>query len=98
VEAVALSGTLLGVYPEVDVAATTVRLEPGDMMVLYTDGVTETRGVNGFYGADRLARVVGSPAPGGAEALAERLLADVVAFQRGRPRDDIALLVVEAAP
>lgn len=98
VEAVALSGTLLGVYPEVDVVATTVRLGPGDMMVLYTDGVTEARGVDGFYGADRLARVVGAPAPGGAEALAERLLADVVAFQRGRLRDDVALLVVEAAP
>jgi serine phosphatase RsbU (regulator of sigma subunit) len=98
VEAVALSGTLLGVYPEVDLLATTVRLDPGDMLVLYTDGVTEARGVDGFYGADRLTRVVSTQASGGAEALAERLLADVVAFQHGRPRDDIALLVVEAAP
>jgi serine phosphatase RsbU (regulator of sigma subunit) len=98
VEAVALFGTLLGVYPDVDLVATTLRLDPGDMMVLYTDGVTEARGVDGFYGADRLARVVGSPAPGGAEALAERLLADVVAFQSGRLRDDVALLVVEVAP
>ena len=29
----------------------TVRLDRGDMMVLYTDGVTEARGVKGFYGA-----------------------------------------------
>jgi serine phosphatase RsbU (regulator of sigma subunit) len=74
----------------------TVRLDRGDMMVLYTDGVTEARGVDGFYGADRLTRLLRSSTAGSAEALADELLTDVVAFQDDRLRDDVAILVVEA--
>ena len=55
-------------------------------------------GREGFYGADRLTRLIGSSAAGSAEALADELLADVVAFQDGRLRDDVAILVLEAAP
>ena len=33
-------------------------------MVLYTDGVTEARGVNGFYGMQRMTKLVGAPARG----------------------------------
>ena len=98
VEAVAASGTLLGVYPDIELTETTVRLDRGDMMVLYTDGVTEARGVNGFYGNDRLTELVASaPAPT-ADALADALIADVVGFQQGRLHDDVALLVLEATP
>ena len=97
-EAVAAPGTLLGVYPDIELTETTVRLDRGDMMVLYTDGVTEARGVNGFYGTDRLATLVATaPAPT-ADALADALLADVVGFQQGRLHDDVALLILEATP
>ena len=98
VEPVVAPGTLLGVYADIELIEVTVRLDRGDMMVLYTDGVTEARGVEGFYGADRLTRLIGSSAAGSAEALAAELLADVVAFQDGRLRDDVAILVLEAAP
>ena len=76
----------------------TVRLDRGDMMVLYTDGVTEARGVNGFYGDDRLAPVVAAAPASTAEALADELLGDVVAFQQGRLHDDVAVLILEATP
>ena len=95
VEPVLAPGTLLGVYAEVELTQVNFRLERGEMMVLYTDGVTEARGVDGFYGADRLSRVVRS-AGASAEAVADELLGDVVAFQREQLRDDVALLVVEA--
>ncbi|MFR9805527.1 SpoIIE family protein phosphatase [Pseudonocardia sp. RS010] len=98
VEVVAMSGTLLGVFADVALSATTIRLGPGDMMVLYTDGVTEARGVDGFYGLQRLTRRVGAVGPRSADALAEVLLSDIVAFQQHVPRDDIALLVIEVAP
>jgi serine phosphatase RsbU (regulator of sigma subunit) len=97
VEPVVAPGTLLGVYADIELTELTVRLDRGDMMVLYTDGVTEARGVDGFYGTDRLTRLVASSAAGSAEALADELLADVVAFQDGRLRDDVAILVLEAA-
>jgi len=59
--------------------------------------VTEARGTDGFYGPDRLEKVLRA-ATGGAEAVADRLLADLDAFYSGVHRDDIAILVVEATP
>ena len=97
-EAVAAPGTLLGVYPDIELTETTVRLDRGDMMVLYTDGVTEARGVDGFYGNDRLATLVAAAPTPTADALADALLADVVGFQQGRLHDDVAMLILEATP
>jgi serine phosphatase RsbU (regulator of sigma subunit) len=96
VDTVGAPGTLLGVYPDVELTEVTLRLDRGDMMVLYTDGVTEARGVDGFYGTERLVRLLLSAPPGSADAVADALLDDVVGFQRGQLRDDVALLVVEA--
>jgi serine phosphatase RsbU (regulator of sigma subunit) len=90
-------GTLLGVYANIELTEVTFRLKRGDMMVLYTDGVTEARGVDGFYGSERLTRVVRSSAAS-ADGVADDLLGDVVAFQQQRLRDDVAVLVVEATP
>ena len=87
-------GILLGVYPDVTLTEVTFDLNHGEIMVLYTDGVTEARDADELYGPERLERAV---APGGpAGDVADRLLADVDAFQHGRQRDDIAILVVEA--
>jgi serine phosphatase RsbU (regulator of sigma subunit) len=97
VEMVQVPGTLLGVYPDIDLTEVTVELDDGDMMVLYTDGVTEARGVSGFYGSERLTAAVASAPDPTAETLAERLLTDVGTFQGGRLRDDVAILVVEVA-
>ncbi len=88
-------GTLLGVYPDVTLTEVTFDLYPGEIMVLYTDGVTEARGDGELYGADRLARAVASVPGGTADEIADHLLADVDAFQRGQQLDDIAILVVE---
>ena len=96
VEQVVARGTLLGVYPDIELTETTVRLDRGDMMVFYTDGVTEARGVDGFYGNDRLRDFVTSAPARTAEALADALLSEVVNFQQGRLHDDVALLVLEA--
>jgi serine phosphatase RsbU (regulator of sigma subunit) len=87
-------GTLLGVYPDVTLTEVTFDLHHGEIMVLYTDGVTEARNTGGLYGPERLARAVA--AGGTADEVADRLLADVDAFQHGQQRDDIAILVIEA--
>ena len=98
VEALVAPGTLLGVYADIELTEITVRLDRGDMMVLYTDGVTEARGVDGFYGAERLAQLLRTSTAGSADALADELLTDVVTFQDGRLRDDVAILVLAAGP
>jgi len=98
VEPVVAPGTLLGVYADVELTEVSFRLDRGDMMVLYTDGVTEARGVDGFYGTHRLARFLRSSPARTADEVADGLLDDVVTFQGGRLRDDVAILVVESAP
>lgn len=59
--------------------------------------MTEARGVDGLYGTERLARLLASCSGESPDKLADTVVADVVAFQDGRLRDDVALLVVQAA-
>ena len=86
-------GSLLGVVPTIDLPATAVELAPGDRLLLYTDGVTEARRGNQEYGEQRLLARASQAAPGAAQ-LVDAVLDDVVNYQHGVPRDDIALLAV----
>lgn len=98
VQTVRASGTLLGVYPDLDLTEVEVRLGPGEQLVLHTDGITEARGPAGFYGAARLESLLASCAGLPAPEVADARMADVVAFGDGVLHDDVAVLVVEAAP
>ncbi len=87
-------GSLVGVLNEPRFSDTTIELNPGDVIVVYTDGVTEARSPHGeFYGDVRLATFL---ATHGASTLdlADNLLEKVLEFQSGQPRDDIALVTV----
>ncbi len=86
-------GSLIGFYDEVDLADTEVRLGSGDALVLYTDGVTEGRRGDAWFGEAGLIRSIERGAPSTQE-LAEGVLEDVLDFQGGRPRDDVAVVVL----
>lgn len=87
-------GSLLGILGEVDLTERSVRLEPGDSVTLYTDGLTEAPGPGGEFGADRLRALVAGCAGLSAEATAGRLEEVLLAHQGGTSRDDLAILVV----
>jgi len=73
-------------------------LEPGDAVLLYTDGVTEGRTPDGqFFGLDRLTDLLEREAASGqpAEELLRRLVRAVLDHQVGRLRDDATLLLVQ---
>jgi serine phosphatase RsbU (regulator of sigma subunit) len=61
-------------------------------LVLYTDGVTEGRRDALFYGEERLYRSMLAHVD--AALPAESILGDVLEFQAGQPRDDIAVVAV----
>ena len=94
VEQVGRHGSLLGVLEAPSFEDATVDLGVGDAIVFYTDGVVEGRCGTEFYGEERLAERLRRCRGAGAAAIAEGLVADVVAFQDGVPRDDIAVVVL----
>ncbi len=69
---------------------------PGDLLVMYTDGVTEGRRGDEFFGEDRLTDSVREHR--GAVLPAESILGDVLAFQKDTARDDIAVVAVRVPP
>ncbi len=93
VDAVGRLGTLLGTDIDPLLADVTVELEIGDVLVLYTDGVTEVRRhrteVFGTAELTALLRTCGGLSP---DAVAERIEAAVIAASEGRLRDDVAIL------
>ena len=73
-------------------------LEPEDVVLLYTDGVTEARTPDGeLFGLDRLADLLEREAASGrkAEELLRRLVQSVLDHQAGDLRDDATLLLVQ---
>lgn len=84
---------LVGVLDDLDFDDHAVRLGPEDTLVLYTDGVTEGRRDEEFYGEDRLCETLAETAADAA-ARVDALLDDVLDFQRGRTRDDVALVAI----
>jgi phosphoserine phosphatase RsbU/P len=91
--AIGRPGTLIGALPIAEYHDRDVLLTPGAQIVLYTDGVCEARRELEFYGEDRLRALIGRRA-GSATSTTAAILDDVVAFQSGQPRDDIAVVVV----
>jgi serine phosphatase RsbU (regulator of sigma subunit) len=66
--------------------------------VLFTDGVTEARNPrDGFYGDERLHARLRADSGATAHEIADRLASEVVAFQDGSPRDDIAIVVAKSS-
>jgi PAS domain S-box-containing protein len=91
-------GTLLGVSPQPALHDVRERLEPGDLLVLYTDGVVEARGPFGFFGEERLLAIVAQSVGQAPTRVVERIEAAVLAASDGRPRDDIALIALRVRP
>ena len=93
-EPIGQPGTLLGLLDSVRVVDVSTTLAPGEAVVFFTDGVTEARGDAGFFGDDRLTTLLESMRGASASDIAAGVVDEVVAFQNGHPRDDIAVLVV----
>lgn len=91
-------GTLIGILPSSQFPQTDVTLGPGDMLLLYTDGLTEAR-VKGrdFYGPEALRTLATRYAGTSPDALVEAL-SDVLADFGPRLADDTALLALGAPP
>lgn len=96
-EALSSSGFPLGMFPGARYEAGAVRLEPGDIAVLYTDGIPEARNGGGEeYTEERFRSSVAGNRVLPAGDLCRRVLTDIRSFAAaGQPCDDITLVVVK---
>jgi serine phosphatase RsbU (regulator of sigma subunit) len=94
-----LAGPAIGIMEDYPYEAETRKLEPGDMLVITTDGVEEAMNPEGdLYGTERVLDLVKSGPPE-AEKLGKRLLADVRRHARGHPQsDDITIMTFGRNP
>ena len=90
-------GRFLGMLPDLELREEVVTLQPGDSLLLYSDGVTDAHNeADERYGLERLTRIFESVA-GYGQATLDRLAQNVNAW-RGQAAafDDVTMLLVEA--
>ena len=98
IETAQCKGNLLGVFQDIELSDHIAELEPGDALVMYTDGVTEEHAGNRVFGEDRLAALLASLAGQDADTIAGSVEQAVLDFGEPEPRDDMAVLVLRLRP
>jgi len=94
IERLVATATVLGAFEPWDSATAEATLEPGDTLVLYSDGITEaTNEGREEFGEARLTEALRRHCRLDAAALLAALLETVQAFSREKPEDDITLVV-----
>jgi sigma-B regulation protein RsbU (phosphoserine phosphatase) len=97
VDRLAPTGMALGIMPQAQWQQKIARLHPGDVLLLYTDGITEAQNPQGaFFGEGRLMDVLRSKSHCSAGEIQSAVLAEVHRFVDTTPRqDDIAIIVIK---
>jgi serine phosphatase RsbU (regulator of sigma subunit) len=96
VEWLGATATVLGAFEDWDCALGRTQLAPGDLLVVYSDGVTEAvRGVE-LFGEERLIEVLRSHQDSAPDAIVSAILDRVRSFGADDQSDDLTLLVARA--
>jgi len=91
------TGLPVGLFESAEYEEQTVVLEPSDVVVIFSDGITESMDVkSNQFGRERIVEAVTRAKHGSAEEIARELLKAVEAFSKGAPQsDDRTLLVLK---
>jgi sigma-B regulation protein RsbU (phosphoserine phosphatase) len=91
-------GPIVGAFPKGHYEEATLTLRPGELLLLYTDGVTEVSTSDTTLGERELMATLGALAGASAEDVVAAVARRAVELQAGMPRDDIALLAIRSEP
>jgi serine phosphatase RsbU (regulator of sigma subunit)/PAS domain-containing protein len=89
-----LSGPLLGAFPDSSWHQERVEVSEGELVLLYTDGVTEAAGQTERFGPKRLRRLLSAHAEASPQQLLTALEEELDRFRDGEPTDDVAALAL----
>ena len=92
-------GFPLGMFSDARFTTQKVEFRPGDALLFYSDGVTESRSPGGEeYGVGRLARVVEAHRSSAPADMVAGCLRELRAFSAGQPRiDDVTMMALRRA-
>lgn len=89
------TGFPLGMFHDASFTSARLQLSGGDLLFLYTDGLSEAPGTDGEYGIDRLMNLVGRQTSSCAAALISTCIEDLRRFVGAAPGlDDVTLLAI----
>lgn len=90
------TGLPIGVFCDEKFAATRLKLDEGDTLFLFTDGLSETLDTAGIeYGRERLARLISQEHAGQPQAMITACVNDLTNYRGGTPRlDDVTMMAV----
>ena len=96
VDLLGATGMVVGILPGARYEECSITLEPGDVLTLYSDGVTEAEnGAGEPFGETRLADLVGSLGDHSAQDVATGTAAELTRFAPGEPSDDRTLVICQ---
>jgi serine phosphatase RsbU (regulator of sigma subunit) len=90
----AATGGVVGAAPEMAYTQASVTLQPGFVLALFTDGVTEARTGEEMLGSEGVAAVVEEHASKSANSIVEAILERARRFAGGELHDDVAIVVI----
>jgi sigma-B regulation protein RsbU (phosphoserine phosphatase) len=92
-------GLLLGVESQASYDVGLTRFEPGDLLVLYSDGVTDVLNAEEEeFGSERLERILPSIAHLPVQGILDAIVGQVEHFVGGNLPDDLTILIARALP
>ena len=97
VEELVSNANVLGLFDYVFYESSAFRLDKGDILVVYSDGLTDAQNhQEDMFGEERLLEIIRQEAPSGSHALKQKFLKAIEEFTQGMPQtDDITFVVVE---
>jgi len=97
IEVLSSGNLILGAFTPVSYQSSPLHLYQGDILVVYSDGLTEARNQREeMFGEERLLKIIQQEAPSGSHAFQQKFLKAIEEFTQGMPQaDDITFLVVE---
>lgn len=96
VERLTAGGVVLGVLPDQQFAQATITLQPGDQVLLFTDGISEAENDAGEeFGEARLAQLGLNHSAWDSYALLQRIQERVAAFHQAEDRDDRTMMLLQ---
>lgn len=95
VHTVSAEGFPLGLFPGAEYEEATLKTQPGDLIVFFSDGIVDAENATGeMFGTDRLCQLLEQLPTSNAQATADAILDAVAAFQAGTAHFDDETLVI----